>query len=175
MFLRIVVASAALIFAGCGPSGPAGPTPSPSPSGPKPGGAVSGHYVLQVQPGAGCVMPRGSLSFPMVAAQAGALPHPGVQVVVEGSPASLELELEQADFTLRGGFGTTGAGVLSSEGVRLWISSIGAGPVTQASDGRGEIVTGSLGGYLALGREPDEEGSLGTCTALDHTFSLRAR
>ena len=120
-------------------------------------------------------MPKGSLPFPMVAAPAGTLPHPGVQVVLEGSPESLELELEQTDFTLRGGFGTTGTGVLSSDGVRLWISSIGTGPVTQASDGRGEIVTGRLIGYLALGRAPDEEGSLGTCTALDHTFSLRAR
>jgi hypothetical protein len=30
-------------------------------------------------------------------------------------------------------------------------------------------------GYVALGGPDDEEGALGTCSARDHTFSLRTR
>jgi hypothetical protein len=111
----------------------------------------------------------------MEAAPAGTLPHPGVQVVLEGAPASLELELMYTDFILRGGFGTTGDGVLANEGLRFWAHAVGSGGATQTSDGRGEVVTGKLLGYLALGGSNDEEGALGACTSPDHAFSLRAR
>ena len=71
--------------------------------------------------------------------------------------------------------GTTGDGVLSNEGSRAWIHAIGTGRVTHASDGRGEVVTGTLMGYLALGGAFGEEGALGTCTSRTHGFTLRTR
>jgi hypothetical protein len=111
----------------------------------------------------------------MVAAAAGTSPHPGVQVVLDGNPGELEWEFLSENFTLRGGLGTTGDGVLSNEATRLWTHSIGMGSVTRASDGRGEVVTGNLMGYVALGGANDGEGALGTCSARDHTFSLRTR
>jgi hypothetical protein len=111
----------------------------------------------------------------MEAALAGSYPYPGVQFVLEGAPASLELEFLYTNSTLRGSLGTTGDGVLSSEGLRFWIHAIGTGPVTARRDGRGEVVTGSLMGYLAVGGANDEEGALGICSALDHTFTLRVR
>lgn len=120
-------------------------------------------------------MPRSPLSFPMRAAAADGSSHPGVQVVSDGNPAELELELLSEGFTLRGGLGTTGDGVLSNEGTRQWLHGIGTGSVTRAADGRGEVVTGRLMGYVALGRANDDEGALGTCSAGDHTFTLRTR
>ena len=92
---RIFVAGVALVMVGCGSSRVL-PTPSPSPSSLKLGGVVSGHYLLQIQPGPGCAMRKGSLSFPMTAASAGTVPHPGDQILLEGDPSSLELELESS-------------------------------------------------------------------------------
>ena len=120
-------------------------------------------------------MDRSPLSFPMVAAAAGTSPHPGVQVVLDGNPGELELEFLSENLTLRGGLGTTGDGVLSNEATRLWMHAIGTGPVTRASDGRGEVATGTLMGYIALGRAFEDEGARGTCSARDHTFTLRTR
>jgi hypothetical protein len=120
-------------------------------------------------------MSRSPLTFPMVAAAAGTAPHPGIQVVLDGNPGELELEFLSENFTLRGGLGTTGDGVLSNEAVRLWMHAIGTGSVTRASDGRGEVASGTLMGYVALGGANDDEGQLGTCSARDHTFMLRTR
>jgi hypothetical protein len=167
-----------LLAAGCGsgPSGPsASPTPTPTPTATPPPGPVAGRYLLQVVPGPGCRLDRSPLSFPMVAAAAGTSPHPGVEVVLDGNPGELELEFLSENLTLRGGLGTTGDGVLSNEATRLWMHAIGTGSVTRASDGRGEVVTGNLMGYIALGRAFEEEGARGTCSARDHTFMLRTR
>jgi len=120
-------------------------------------------------------MSRAPLTFPMIAAAAGTSPHPGIQVVLDGNPGELEWELLYENFTMRGGLGTTGDGVLSNEDTRMWMHAIGAGSVTRAADGRGEVVTGTLMGYIALGRSFEDEGARGTCSALDHAFSLRTR
>ncbi len=105
----------------------------------------------------------------MVAAAAGTYPHPGVQVLLDGrDPGLLELELKNTDFTLEGGFGTTGDGVPASGGTQVWVNAVGTGRLTQTSDGRGEIVSGSLRGYLEI------EGMNG-CTSANHSFTLRPR
>ena len=111
----------------------------------------------------------------MVASAAGATPHPGVQILIEGVASSLEIEFKYTDFTLRGGFGTTGDGVLTNQGQRLWIHSIGNGPVTQKSDGIGEVTAGTLAGYIALGSPMAQESEATACNALDHTFTLKVR
>lgn len=164
------------LLAGCG-SGPGGPTGSPPPTttATPPPGPVAGRYLLQIVPAPGCSMSRSPLTFPMVAAAAGTSPHPGLQVLLDGNPSALEWELLSESLTVRGGLGTTGDGVLSNEATRMWVHAIGTGPVTRASDGRGEVTSGTLMGYVALGGPDDEEGALGTCTARDHAFSLRIR
>jgi hypothetical protein len=166
-----------LLALGCGsPSGPsASPTPTPTATPPFTPASVSGRYTLQITPGPGCRMSRSPLSFPMVAAPAGTAPHPGNQVVLDGDPGELELEFLFDSSTLRGGLGTTGDGVLANEAMRLWMHAIGTGSLIRASDGRAEITTGTLMGYLALGRPNNDEGELGTCSARDHTFTLRVR
>jgi len=124
---------------------------------------VAGLYVLQITPAPSCAMSRAPLTFPMAAAAAGSSPHPGVQVLLDPNGFRLEHEGLSAATSLRGGVGTTEEGAIAS------------GPVQHASDGRGEIVTGTLSGYLALASNGSDEGSLGTCTATDHAFTLRIR
>jgi hypothetical protein len=125
-------------------------------------------------------MSRQPLTLQMVAADGGATTHPGVQVVLDPNGRYLEWEAlsNPAAFTLRGGLGTTEVGVLANENVRLWVHAIASGSVVRASDGRGQITSGTLSGYLALGlfdAGPSREGELGTCTATDHAFTLRTR
>lgn len=111
----------------------------------------------------------------MDAVAGGTSPHPGVQVVLEGSPSSLEAEFKYTDFTLRGGLGTTGLGVLTNEGLHLWIRAIGTGAVAHQGDGVGEVAAGTLMGYLATGFANAEEATAASCFATDHTFTLKVR
>lgn len=163
------------MLAGCGgadaPNTPSSPSPSPT-SGPAGGGVIAGRYVLRVTPASSCPM-RATLAFPMDAVASGTSPHPGIQVLVTGSD-TLEFELLSESATVTGGLGTTEAGALSNEGTRLWIRVIGNGAVTRGSDGRGEVVSGRIAGYVAFGSAQGPEGSQGACDAADHTFTLRA-
>jgi hypothetical protein len=171
----LAVACAAL--AGCG-SHPGGPTPSPSPSATaQPGGTVAGAYTLQIVPSAACTMSRAPLSFPMAAAAAvGTSPHPGVQILLDPNGFRMEMEaLSGAAFLLRGGLGIIEEGVVSDQGPRVWVHAVGGGTVQHALDARGEVATGTLAGYVALANADGDEGQLGTCTAADHAFALRAR
>jgi hypothetical protein len=111
----------------------------------------------------------------MVASAGGTTPHPGVEVVLDGVASSLELEFKYTDFTLRGGLGTTGDGVLTNQGQRLWVNAIGTGAVAQKADGIGEVAAGTLIGYLAIGSPTATMGEATACSALDHTFTLKVR
>lgn len=167
------LAAVVLIVGCCGgaPTDPGSPSPPPSP---QTGGPVVGAYLLEVRPAAACAM-GGPLSFPMLAAQAGVAPHPGVQVLVAGEGETLELEFLSEAAALTGGFGTTEDGALANESVRLWVRAIGFAPVTRAADGRGQVVSGRLAGYVAFGHAAGPEGSLGSCDSVDHSFTLRVR
>jgi len=172
-------ATFALVWlAACGSNpGTPTPSPSPSPSAPQLGGPVTGRYVIQITPSATCAMSRQTLTFPMIAADAGASPHPGVQILLDPNGFYFEWEAlsNPAAFTVRGGLGTPNVGVLADENVRLWAHVIASGQVQRATDGRGQIGSGTLSGYLALGGFNGQEGELGTCTATDHAFTLRIR
>jgi hypothetical protein len=167
---RVSRLGTALALAGAlGASGCGGPSPTvpDGPVGPTPGGSITGRYLLELQPAPTCVPSAATVSFPMLAAPAGTSPYPGVQLLLDGTePASLELELKYVEPALAGGVGTTSEGVASSQGLRVWVNAIGTGHVTQVSDGRGEVTSGSLRGYLEI------EG-MNACTATNHSFRLR--
>jgi hypothetical protein len=172
-----VLAVGAATFAGsCGDDN----SPNP-PTSPPPGGTVAGRYLLEIVPGTSCLtlpnsnVPRGPHSFPMVASAGGTTPHPGVQVVIEGVASSLELEFKYTDFTLRGGLGTTGEGVLTNQGLRFWINAIGTGAVTQTSSGIGQVTAGTLIGYIAVAPATAAQNDAVACSATDHTFTLKVR
>jgi hypothetical protein len=169
------VVLAVLVLPACGstPGGPGGtPTPTPTPAA---AGPVTGRYLLQITPSASCRAPIPTFSFPMDAAAGAAAPKPGTQVVLTGDPGALEAEFLAENQTLRGGVGTTADGALASESLRLWIRVIGSAPVTRATDGRGEVRTGTMMGYLAFAAASGDEGDLGSCSATDNTFTLVAR
>jgi len=171
---RTLLMLSAAVWTACG-SGHGMPSPSPSSTAPQPGGPVTGRYLVQLTPGAGCGMARGALSFPVQAAAAGTSPHPGVQVLLVGDGSRFELELLSTEVALRGGVGTTEEGVLANEGLRVWVHGIGSGPLFRSTDGRGQITAGTLSGYVALAQADGDEGDLGTCSASDHAFTLRAQ
>ena len=168
--MAVVLAAALLPACGSSPDGPDG-TPTPTPAAP---GPVTGRYVLQITPAAGCRAPIATFSFPMDAAAGGTAPKPGTQVVLTGDPGGLEAEFLNEAQALRGGVGTTADGALANESLRLWIRVIASGPVARASDGRGEVRTGTMLGYVAFGGAGGDEGELGSCSAT-HTFVLGAR
>jgi hypothetical protein len=163
-----------LVWTACG-SGPGNPSPSPSPTAPQPGGPVTGRYLAQVTPAPGCAMSRATLSFPVQAAAAATPQHAGVQALLVGDGSRFELEFLSTEIALRGGVGTTEEGVLANEGQRVWIHAVGAGPVFRTADGRGQILSGTLTGYVAVGAADDVEDDAAVCTATDHAFVLRAQ
>jgi hypothetical protein len=121
-------------------------------------------------------MARTPLSFPMTAAPTTPTTHPGVQVILDPNGFRMELEAIEEGFTIRGGLGTYDGGVPSNQNTVLWVRAIAAGSVQRSANGNGEVVTGTLAGYMALAAAFGEpEGSLGTCNAADHVFSLRPR
>jgi hypothetical protein len=135
---------------------------------------VSGAYTLQITAASGCGFGGRTLSFPMTAADAPGANHPGVQVLLVGDESGVEAELLDSTTAVRGGVGTRGDGALATEGMQVWIHAIADGPVTRASDGRGEVTSGRFSGYLALAAPSGDEGSGGTCSG-DHAFALHAR
>jgi len=111
----------------------------------------------------------------MDAAAGGSAPKPGTQVVLTGDPGALEAEFLSEGLMLRGGLGATADGVVANESLRLWVRVIASGSVTRAADGRGEIRSGTMMGYLAFAHPSGDEGTLGSCSAADHTFTLGIR
>jgi hypothetical protein len=174
---RAAVIALVAFTAGCGGSTPVGPRPSPSPSPTaQPGGVIIGRYTLSITPSASCAMSRTPITFLMTGADAGVTTHPGVQVLLDPNGFRLELEAVYESFAIHGGLGSNNNDVvLSDQGQRVWIHAIGAGPVVRATDARGEVLTGTLAGYLALASVGGFEGELGTCSAADHALSLRTR
>jgi hypothetical protein len=176
-------ALAALLLAGavlpsCG--GPTGPEPSPSPSAsasatPVAGGAVTGRYLLQINPSAACGAPRPSFTYTMDAVPGAVTPHRGTQVLLAGAPGRLEAEFIDENNALRGGVGTTADGAEAIEPFVLRIRVIASGALLRGTDGRGEVRSGTMMGTIGFSRPNEFENTLGTCVAFDHTFTLSAR
>jgi hypothetical protein len=132
--------------------------------------AVTGRYTLELTPAASCIGIK--MSFPVEVTRSAEAPHPGVQLLISGGDPELplELELKHDNDRLEGGIGTTGDGVLMTRaGPWVWVNAIAAGRVTRATDGRGEVVGGTLMGHLEI------EGIMNACDVPNHTFALRAR
>jgi hypothetical protein len=174
--LRLGALALFVLATGCGGSNPIGPMPSPSPSPTaQPGGTITGRYTLSITPSVSCAMSRAPITFLMTGADAGVTTHPGIQFLLDPNGSFLELEAVYESFAMHGGLGTSDAIVVSEQGQRVWVRAIASGPIVHATDGRGELLTGTLAGYLALAPAGGFEGELGTCSAADHALSLRTR
>jgi hypothetical protein len=175
---RAAIVALVVFAAGCGGSNPIGPMPSPSPSPTaQPGGTITGGYMLSITPSASCALSRTPITFLMTGADAGVTTHPGVQFLLDpnGTLSRFELEALYESFQVQGGLGTNEVGAVSDQGQWVWVRAIASGPIVRATDGRGELLTGTLAGYLALAAVGGFEGELGTCSAADHALSLRPR
>jgi hypothetical protein len=174
-FALAALLAAAALLSSCG--SPTGPQPSPSPtaSAPVAGGAVTGRYVLQLNPSAACGAPRPSFTFTMDAVPGGVTPHRGTQVLLAGAPGELEAEFIDENNALRGGLGTLNEGLVTSEGIQLRVNVIASGALLRGTDGRGEVRSGTMIGTLGFSRPGDDDNTLGTCVGRDHTFTLSAR
>jgi hypothetical protein len=156
---------------------PGGPDPVPSPSAPPspvPGGTLQGSYILRVEPSATCGAPGTAFTFPVDATAADTSVAPGFSLVIPdtGRLTALEMELQYLTPVVRGSLGTIQTGEMSREAIRLWIRSVVEGPVTTVGQGPGQVMQGTMIGYMAFGRGLNEEGALGSCTSLAHHFSL---
>ncbi len=151
-----------LLATSCGsPNG--GPNPHPTQTPP----AFTGRYTLTLVPAPVCS--GGAVSFPAEVTATSSLPHPGVQLLLVGcDPAVLELELEYVDNTLAGGVGSIG--VPSTGGAEFYLNAIANGAVTQTSDRRGEVLSGTLRGYMEIGDDV-----MPACDSPNHSFTLRAQ
>jgi hypothetical protein len=136
---------------------------------------VTGRYLLTITPSSVCRSPAPAFTFTMDAASAPGAPKPGTQVVLNGDPGALEAELIAENLTLRGGIGTTHEGVLAPERFQLFVNVIATGQVVRASDGRGEVRSGTMLGTLSFAPPFGEEFELGACSEGTHTFTLLAR
>jgi hypothetical protein len=174
--MRPLVVSLLCLLGAChgGPGGPdTMPSPSPSPTS-VPGGTLQGMYLLRIEPSATCGAPGPAFTLPVEAAVADTPRATGFSLVVPdtGRLTDFEMELQYAAPQVRGALGTTANGELSREAVRLWIRAIVEGPVTTVGSPPGQVLQGTLIGYLAFGRDRDPEGALGSCTSLASRFSL---
>ena len=68
------------------------------------------------------------LSFPMEAAAAGTLPHPGVQVLLTGDPGALEAGVPASENQrCAAAWARRRTGALGERVAALWVHAIGAG------------------------------------------------
>lgn len=172
MPLRAVFLAILSMSAACrGTTGPE-PVPSPSPT-PRPGGTLTGAYVLHLEPDPGCGAPAGPHSFLVTAQPADTDRSPAFQALDTTPTPGLELELRSLVTQVRGGIGTVPEGVRSREGTRVWVRAIGDGALSTLGAARGEVRDGRMTGYLAFAADGGAEGSLGSCYASGHRFTLR--
>ena len=137
---------------------------------------MTGAYVLQIEPAAGCAVPAGPHSIAVIASPTGTTAQPGsAQVLPASGGSALELEFLYVGDVLRGGLGTTDEGSLTAGNLRLYMRTIGTGPVTHLGSGRGEVLSGTMFGDLAFSRPGDDElTTLGVCTALGASLEAGA-
>jgi hypothetical protein len=169
------LAAAALAWSGgCGsgpadalPTGAAAPATIAVAAPPR----LLGRYLLRVEPAPDCGLPLSAASFLVEAAPADTARSSGTEVVLAAA-VDLEMELRTTAPSVEGGLGTVADGVAALEGVHAWIRAIGQGTITASSNGRAEVLAGSLRGDLAFGSAEDVA-ALGACSSLSHRWSLR--
>jgi hypothetical protein len=134
--------------------------------------AINGSYTLVLQPGPACAAPGGPYQIQVQATQ-----------ITSGSRTELHATLPGGDpqvgvtmlFTspgqLHGSLGTQFDRAVQN-GYFVWFRMIGMGTVSRASDGRGEIVNGTMMGDLSV---TPPVGVPVDCIGASHLWSLRIR
>lgn len=158
----------AALLAACGSDS----TVEPSPPIPVVTAPISGLYTLVIQPGPTCATPGPPYQIVMQATQVTSGGRTELRATLPGNDPTLAIEmLFTSPGMLRGALGTqTDVEVIG--GIFVWFRMIGSGTVSRASDGRGEVVNGTMSGDLSV---TPLVGVPVDCVGASNFWSLRAR
>ncbi len=163
----LALALAALLAACTG-----GISVEPSPPIPPVTVAIAGNYTLVIQPGSACATPGAPYQIAVQAAQITNASQTELRATLPGNNPILALSmLFTSPGMLRGTLGTQ-FDVEVQGGTFVWFRMIGMGTVSRATDGRGEVVNGTMMGDLSV---TPPVGVPVDCVGANHLWSLRAR
>jgi hypothetical protein len=134
--------------------------------------AINGSYTLVLQPGPACAAPGGPYQIQVQATQITSGTRTELHATLPGGDPQVGVTmLFTSPGQLRGSLGTQFDRAVQN-GYFVWFRMIGMGTVSRASDGRGEVVNGTMTGDLSvtppLGVPVD-------CIGASHLWSLRIR
>jgi len=169
-----LLACLATLCLACGsaesPTSPEMPGISP-PVAPFPG-RIEGPYTLSITPDPTCGFPVALHTIPVDAATVGTAAQPELRATLPGGDTTLTVEmLYEGTGRVRGAIGTIEA-VLFQSGFWIFVRGVGDAVISAAADGRGEIVDAPMTGEVEV---LNDTASFGSCSSLDHAFSLRPR
>ena len=140
-------ASLLVLLAACGSDEG---TTTPSSPVPPVTAALNGNYTLVIQPGTTCAAPGGPYQIALQVTQITNGPNTEIRATLPANDPQVEIAmLFTSPGQLRGTLGTQFDYQLSS-GYFVWFRMIGMGTVSRASDGRGEVVNGTMMGDLSV-------------------------
>jgi hypothetical protein len=148
-----------------GSTGPSTPVPPVT-------AAINGNYTLVIQTGPGCAAPGGPYRIDLVVTQVTNGPNTEIRAILPGNDATVSIAmLYPSPGQLRGSLGTQFDYQLTT-GYFVWFRMIGMGTVSRATDGRGEVVDGTMSGDLSV---TPPVGVAVDCVGASHLWSLRIR
>jgi hypothetical protein len=134
--------------------------------------AINGSYTLVLQPGPACAAPGGPFQFHVQATQISSGTRTELHATLPGGiPQVAVTMLFTSPGQLRGSLGTQ-FDTSAQAGYFVWFRMIGMGTVSRASDGRGEVVNGTMMGDLSV---TPPVGVPVDCIGASHLWSLRIR
>jgi hypothetical protein len=166
---RLVLAAGLVgALVACGSDDSGGPsTPVPPVT-----AALNGSYTLVIQPGATCATPGAPYSIALQVTQVTSGSNTEIRATLPGNDPTVGIEmLYTSPGQLRGSLGTQ-FDVPVQAGYFVWFRMIGMGTVSRATDGRGEVVNGTMMGDLSV---TPPVGVPVDCVGASHLWSLRIR
>ncbi|HEY7513910.1 MAG TPA: hypothetical protein VIC87_05505 [Vicinamibacteria bacterium] len=134
--------------------------------------AINGNYTLILQTGPGCPAPGGPYQIQMQATQITSGTRTELQANLPGGDPQVAVTmLFTSPGQLRGSLGTQFDRAVKN-GYFVWFRMIGTGTVSRATDGRGEVVNGTMQGDLSV---TPPTGVPVDCVGASHLWSLRIR
>jgi hypothetical protein len=134
--------------------------------------AINGNYTLVLQTGPGCAAPGGPYQIQMQVTQITNGANTEIRATLPGNDPQVGMNmLFTSPGQLRGTLGTQFDYQLTT-GYFVWFRMIGMGTVSRASDGRGEVVNGTMMGDLSV---TPPVGVPVDCVGASHLWSLRIR
>ncbi len=134
--------------------------------------AINGNYTLFLQNGPGCPAPGSPYQIQVQASQVANGTRTELRATLPGNDPLVGVSmLFTSPGQLRGSMGTQ-TDVPVQAGYFVWFRMVAMGTVSRASDGRGEVVNGTMQGDLSV---TPPVGVPVDCVGASHLWSLRIR